>query len=80
MRECAFCGVDCDSQIGLSRELKTVYWGGKHHGSVEYSPKVVTFFCSEQHRNDFLVSPLPTGEVQTKRRDIDDDESSFGFS
>jgi len=75
VRECAYCGADCDSQIGFSRELKTVHWGGKRRGTIEYSPKVVTFFCSEQHRNDYLAAPLPgTGEVQTQRWERDGED------
>lgn len=75
MRECALCGIECDAQIGFSRELKTVHWGGKRHGTVEYSPKVVTFFCREEHRAEFLVSPVPgTGEIQTERWLTDGDD------
>lgn len=67
MRNCSFCGAPCDSSTGLSRELKTVYWGGSRNGNVEYAPKLVSFFCNEEHRNDFLVAGARGGEVQTKR-------------
>lgn len=68
MRECAWCGIDSDSQIGFSQELKTVHWGGKKNGTVEYSPKIVYFFCREEHRAEFLVSPMAgVGEIQTDR-------------
>lgn len=68
MRTCAFCGEDCDSSLGLARELKTVWWGGKKHGSVEYSPKAVSFYCSEEHRNQGEALGV-IGEVQ-RREDI----------
>lgn len=75
MRECAYCGADCGPAIGMSRELKTKYWGGsKGNLSVDYSPEVVTFFCNDEHRNLFLVSPLPTGEVQTRRWETTGDD------
>lgn len=69
MRECAYCGADCGPAIGISRELKTVYWGGsKGNQTVDYSPKVVTFFCNDEHRNFYLYDPVPgVGEVQTNR-------------
>lgn len=67
MRECAFCGADCDSQIGCVRELKTEFWGGKRAGNVVYSPRVVTFFCSEEHRMAFMETGMPGGEIQTDR-------------
>lgn len=68
MRLCAYCGEVCDSQIGYSQELKTVHWGGKKNGTIEYSPKIVYFFCREEHRQEFLVSPVPgEGELQTDR-------------
>lgn len=67
MRECALCGITCDSSVGMYRELKTEYWGGSKPGNIEYSPKIVTFFCSDQHRNEFSVAGLPGGEVQTDK-------------
>lgn len=69
MRECAFCGGACSPAIGMSRELKTQYWGGsKGKITVDYSPKVVTFFCSDEHRSRYLYDPVPgTGEIQTDR-------------
>ena len=70
MRICAYCGEDCDSSLGLVRELRTEYWGGKKHGSVEYSPKVVSFYCSEDHRNRAEAEGI-VGEPQL-REDIDD--------
>jgi len=73
MHECSFCGIECDSSIGLSRELTSVYWGGKRHGNVEKSPRLVTFFCTDQHRNDFIADKVPGGEVQTDRWDKNDD-------
>lgn len=69
MRQCAFCGVECDSQIGMSREQKSVYWGGKRNGNVELTPKIVTFFCSDDHRNDFIEWQVPGGEIQTEKWD-----------
>lgn len=66
MRECGFCGEECDSSIGLSRELTTRYWGGKRNGNVVLSGKYVSFFCSERHRNDFLATGA-LGEKQARK-------------
>lgn len=66
MRTCSYCGQECDSQIGMARELHTTYWGGKRSGVV-HSPNVVTFFCSEDHRNLFISTGAAGGEVQTDR-------------
>lgn len=74
MRECSHCGEVCDSQIGVVRELRTEFWGGKRNGNVQYSPKIVTFFCSEEHRMAFLETGLPGGEVQTDKWERDDEE------
>lgn len=73
MRHCSFCGAVCDSQIGIARKLETQYWGGKTGQKVDYSPKVVSFFCSENHRQDFLSSGMTAGEVQTRRWEDDQD-------
>lgn len=67
MRTCAFCGADCDSQIGIARELQTQYWGGKKGTTIEYSPKVVSFFCSDDHRSHFLATGATGGEIQTTK-------------
>lgn len=67
MRICAWCDEDCDSSLGIARELKTDYWGGKKGITVEYAPKVVSFFCSEEHRNLFLTDGGVGGEIQTDR-------------
>jgi hypothetical protein len=76
VRECALCDAVCDSSLGFSWELKTVYWGGsKGNIAVDYSPKRVFFFCSEEHRASFLVQPVPgSGEVQTERWNYTGDE------
>lgn len=71
MRICAFCNVACDSQIGFYDELKKVFWGGARNGNVQYDEKRVYFFCSEEHRNDFLA-PIDQEfvgfhEIQTDR-------------
>lgn len=66
MRNCDFCDKPCDSDIGMYRELKTQYWGGKRTG-VEYSPKLVSFFCSDKCRSDFQATGLPGGEVQFQK-------------
>jgi hypothetical protein len=59
------CGIVCSSQIGLSEEVKRVYWGGsKGNQTVEYGPRLVHFFCSDHHRNEFLVSGDGYGELQ----------------
>lgn len=75
MRECANCGKDCDASIGMARELVTNYWGGRRNGNVEYSPKVVTFFCDEACRNFFIEDGGAGGEVQTERWDRNGEDS-----
>lgn len=67
IRECAFCGNACDPSIGIARELRTDFWGGKKGITVEYAPKIVSFFCSEEHRNEFLLTGAVGGEIQTER-------------
>lgn len=74
MRLCDLCGMMCDSQIGLARELVTNYWGGVKDKTVEYSGKLVSFFCSEDHRSEFLVSGLPGGHIQTRRGEVIENE------
>lgn len=44
-----------------------MYWGGRRNGNVEFSPKVVAFFCSEEHRSEFELQAIPGGEIQTER-------------
>lgn len=68
MRFCAFCHEACDSQIGYYEEGKKVHWGGYRNGNVEYDEKRVYFFCSEQHRTDFMAIDADFGfEIQTDR-------------
>lgn len=74
MRECALCREDCDASVGMSRELKTVHWGGRRNGNVEYSPKVVAFFCSDSHRNIFIANGETGGEIQTERWEHDGED------
>lgn len=64
MRVCSQCGNVCDSSIGIARKLETQYWGGKTGQKIEYSQKIVSFFCNEEHRSDFLASGSIAGEVQ----------------
>lgn len=78
MRQCAWCGVYCDASIGISRELQTQYWGGGTGQKLEYSPRVVSFFCSDIHRSDYLAAGETGGVVQTDRwGKVDDDENQF---
>lgn len=74
MRECSLCGADCDSSIGMYRELKSEYWGGRRNGNVEYSPKLVSFFCSDDHRNEFIDSGMVGGDIQTDKWGHDGEE------
>jgi hypothetical protein len=67
MRECSFCGAECDSSIGIARELTTTYWGGHRNGNVERTPRLVSFFCTEDHRSQFLVLGEIGGEFQFRR-------------
>lgn len=69
MEQCDACGARCDKDIGMYRELKTVYIGGKRDKSIEYSPKMVSFFCSEDCRNDFLSFGLPGGARTLRKKD-----------
>ena len=73
MRNCAWCDKLCTSAIGCYRELKTEYWGGAKGRHVEYSPKLITFFCSETCRTQFLVSGRLGGEIQERKFVIDED-------
>lgn len=70
MRLCAFCGKITDADIGMYQELKTHFWGGKRTG-IEYSPKLVSFFCTDEHRSEFL-SLGGVGEFEPRRVQIED--------
>jgi hypothetical protein len=68
MRNCALCNAECDSSLGFSRRLTTTFWP---ENRVEYSPTIVMFFCSRDHRDSFLDEGRVGGEVQQRHSDID---------
>ena len=65
LRNCALCTEECTPDIGVAITIQTVYWGGKRTGT-EYGPRLVSFFCTEEHRNVFLELGAPGGELQRK--------------
>jgi hypothetical protein len=65
VRECSFCGAECSAQIGAYRELKTAFWGGGSEGRISYSPKMVMFFCNDEHRSSYLY-PVTESDDDTE--------------